>query len=117
MEISNQRLDNRNEVQRTLHELEQEWSRYQLLEEKRGLAARALRQVYPKEGEWQRLKEAVQRLKEEIVCREQDDTAWEAERGPSAKGVRSLERTGVVGAGVGADSSAAGSGAGTVHGP
>lgn len=39
VEISNQRLDNRNEVQRTLHELEQEWSRYQLLEEKRGLAA------------------------------------------------------------------------------
>lgn len=80
VEISNQRLDNRNEVQRTLHELEQEWSRYQLLEEKRGLAARALRQVYPKEGEWQRLKEAVQRLKEEIVRREQDDTTWEAER-------------------------------------
>lgn len=36
--------------------------------------------MYPKEGEWQRLKEAVQRLKEEIVCREQDDTAWEQER-------------------------------------
>lgn len=49
VEISNQRLDNRNEVQRTLHELEQEWSRYQLLEEAWVESVRALRQVYPKE--------------------------------------------------------------------